>query len=247
MTNLPIIVCFVLGIGLLIVEALMPGFGIAGFSGIVLEVVALVLTWQQHGTMATLGMLLIVLSVLAIAISTSLHSLTKGKLSKSSIVNSHTESTDAGYRSAETHKQVLENPDLISRTVLSKGLDAGTAYEILSIDIADVDVGRNIGAQLMMDQAESDRRVAQAKAEERRAMAVAHEQEMKAAVQEMRAKVVEAEAEVPKAMAAALREGKLGVMDYYQMQNTIADTSMRDSIAKASAPQSTPTHSLEKK
>ena len=149
--------------------------------------------------------------------------------------------------SAETHKQVLENPDMISRTVLSKGLDAGTAFEILSIDIADVDVGRNIGAQLMMDQAESDRRVAQAKAEERRAMAVAHEQEMKAAVQEMRAKVVEAEAEVPKAMAAALREGKLGVMDYYQMQNTIADTSMRDSIAKASAPQSTPTHSLEKK
>ena len=142
--------------------------------------------------------------------------------------------------SAETHKQVLENPDLISRTVLSKGLDAGTAYEILSIDIADVDVGRNIGAQLMMDQAEADRRIAQAKAEERRAMAVAHEQEMKAAVQEMRAKVVEAEAEVPKAMAQALREGKLGVMDYYQMQNTIADTTMRDSIAKASAPQQTP-------
>ena len=142
--------------------------------------------------------------------------------------------------SAETHKQVLENPDLISRTVLSKGLDAGTAYEILSIDIADVDVGRNIGAQLMMDQAEADRRIAQAKAEERRAMAVAHEQEMKAAVQEMRAKVVEAEAEVPKAMAQALREGRLGVMDYYQMQNTIADTTMRDSIAKASAPQQTP-------
>ena len=141
--------------------------------------------------------------------------------------------------SAETHKQVLENPDLISRTVLSKGLDAGTAYEILSIDIADVDVGRNIGAQLMMDQAEADRRIAQAKAEERRAMAVAHEQEMKASVQEMRAKVVEAEAEVPRAMAAALREGKLGVMDYYQMQNTIADTTMRDSIAKASAPQQT--------
>ncbi|MGN0779944.1 MAG: flotillin-like protein FloA [Aristaeellaceae bacterium] len=142
--------------------------------------------------------------------------------------------------SAETHKQVLENPDLISRTVLSKGLDAGTAYEILSIDIADVDVGRNIGAQLMMDQAEADRRIAQAKAEERRAMAVAHEQEMKAAVQEMRAKVVEAEADVPRAMAQALREGKLGVMDYYQMQNTIADTTMRDSIAKASAPQQTP-------
>ena len=141
--------------------------------------------------------------------------------------------------SADSHKAVLENPDLISRTVLAKGLDAGTAYEILSIDIADVDVGRNIGAQLMMDQAEADRRIAQAKAEERRAMAVAHEQEMKAAVQEMRAKVVEAEAEVPRAMAAALREGKLGVMDYYQMQNTIADTTMRDSIAKASQPQST--------
>ena len=141
--------------------------------------------------------------------------------------------------SADTHKQVLENPDLISRTVLQKGLDAGTAYEILSIDIADVDVGRNIGAQLMMDQAEADRRIAQAKAEERRAMAVAHEQEMKAAVQEMRAKVVEAEADVPRAMAAALREGKLGVLDYYQMQNTIADTTMRDSIAKASQPQGT--------
>ncbi len=138
--------------------------------------------------------------------------------------------------SAETHEQVLENPDLISRTVLSKGLDAGTAFEILSIDIADVDVGRNIGAQLQMDQAEADRRIAQAKAEERRAMAVAHEQEMKAAVQEMRAKVVEAEAEVPRAMAAALREGKLGVLDYYQMQNTIADTNMRDSIAKAGTP-----------
>ena len=133
--------------------------------------------------------------------------------------------------SAETHKQVLENPDLISRTVLSKGLDAGTAFEILSIDIADVDVGRNIGAQLQMDQAEADRRIAQAKAEERRAMAVAHEQEMIAAVQEMRAKVVEAEAEVPRAMAAALREGKLGVMDYYQMQNVISDTRMRQAIA----------------
>ena len=133
--------------------------------------------------------------------------------------------------SAETHKAVLENPDLISRTVLSKGLDAGTAFEILSIDIADVDVGRNIGAQLQMDQAEADRRIAQAKAEERRAMAVAREQEMKAAAQEQRAKVIEAEAEVPRAMAAALREGKLGVMDYYEMKNTIADTAMRDSIA----------------
>lgn len=138
--------------------------------------------------------------------------------------------------SSENHKQVLENPDSISRTVLNKGLDAGTAFEILSIDIADVDVGRNIGAQLQMDQAEADRRIAQARAEERRAMAVAHEQEMKAAVQEMRARVVEAEAEVPKALATALREGKLGVMEYYQMQNVMADTSMREGIAKASTP-----------
>ena len=138
--------------------------------------------------------------------------------------------------SSTTHKAVLENPDSISQTVLEKGLDKGTAYEILSIDIADIDVGRNIGAQLQMDQAEADRRIAQAKAEERRAMAVAHEQEMKAAVQEMRAKVVEAEAKVPLAMAEALREGKLGVMDYYQMQNTIADTEMRTGIAKAAAP-----------
>ena len=133
--------------------------------------------------------------------------------------------------SSETHKAVLENPDLISRTVLNKGLDAGTAYEILSIDIADVDVGRNIGAQLQMDQAEADRRIAQAKAEERRAMAVAQEQENIATVQEMRAKVVAAEAEVPRAMAEALRLGKLGVMDYYQMQNVISDTRMRQAIA----------------
>lgn len=138
--------------------------------------------------------------------------------------------------SSASHEVVLENPDLISRTVLSKGLDAGTAFEILSIDIADVDVGRNIGAQLQMDQAEADRRIAQARAEERRAMAVAHEQEMKAAVQEMRAKVVEAEAEVPRAMASALRDGKLGVMDYYQMQNTISDTAMRESISNAAKP-----------
>jgi uncharacterized protein YqfA (UPF0365 family) len=133
--------------------------------------------------------------------------------------------------SAEAHKAVLENPDLISRTVLSKGLDAGTAFEILSIDIADVDVGRNIGAQLQTDQAEADKRIAQAKAEERRAMAVAKEQEMKASVQEMRAKVVEAEAEVPRAMAEAFRKGNLGVMDYYNMKNILADTGMRDSIA----------------
>ncbi len=137
--------------------------------------------------------------------------------------------TTAG--SAESHKAVLENPDLISRTVLGKGLDAGTAFEILSIDIADVDVGRNIGAQLQMDQAEADKKIAQAKAEERRAMAVAREQEMKAQVQEMRAKVVEAEAQVPKAMAEALSSGKLGVMDYYRMENMLADTNMRSSLA----------------
>ena len=134
--------------------------------------------------------------------------------------------------SSESHKAVLENPDSISQTVLNKSLHSGTAFEILSIDIADVDIGRNIGAQLQTDQAEADKRIAQAKAEERRAMAVAKEQEMKATVQEMRAKVVEAEAEVPRAMATALRDGKLGVMDYYNMKNVMADTQMRDSISK---------------
>lgn len=134
--------------------------------------------------------------------------------------------------SAETHKAVLENPDLISRTVLSKGLDAGTAFEILSIDIADIDIGRNIGAQLQTDQADADKRIAQAKAEERRAMAVAKEQEMKAAVEEMRAKVVEAEAEVPKAISQALKDGNLGAMDYYNMKNVMSDTEMRNAISK---------------
>ena len=148
--------------------------------------------------------------------------------------------------SSETHKAVLENPDLISQTVLSKGLDNGTAYRILSIDIADVVVGRNVGAQLQMDQAEADRRIAQAKAEERRAIAVAREQEMLAAVQEMRARVVEAEAQVPLAMAEALREGKLGVMDYYQMKNVIADTNMRDGIANAAKPQPAASTGAEK-
>ena len=138
--------------------------------------------------------------------------------------------------SSSTHKEVLENPDRISKTVLAKGLDAGTAFEILSIDIADVDVGRNIGAELQTDQAEADKRIAQAKAEERRAMAVAREQEMIAKVQEMRAKVVEAEAEVPKAMADAFRSGRLGVMDYYNMMNVVSDTKMREHIAGASTP-----------
>ncbi len=136
--------------------------------------------------------------------------------------------------SAGNHKEVLENPDSISQTVLNKGLDAGTAFEILSIDIADVDVGRNIGAKLRSDTAEADKRIAQAKAEERRAMAVAFEQEMTAKVAEMRAKVVEAEAEVPRAMAQALREGKMGVMDYYNMKNILADTEMRQAISRIS-------------
>ena len=133
--------------------------------------------------------------------------------------------------SSANHKSVLENPDSISRVVLEKGLDAGTAFEILSIDIADIDIGKNIGAVLQMDQAEADKNIAQAKAEERRAMAVAQEQEMKALAQEMRAKVIEAEAEVPRAMAEAFRAGNLGIMDYYRMKNIEADTAMRESIA----------------
>jgi uncharacterized protein YqfA (UPF0365 family) len=133
--------------------------------------------------------------------------------------------------SASSHKQVLENPDSISKVVLSKGLDAGTAFEILSIDIADIDVGKNIGAVLQMDQANADKNIAQAKAEERRAMAVALEQENKALAQEMKAKVIEAEAEIPRAIAEAFREGNLGIMDYYRIKNIDADTNMRDSIA----------------
>ena len=138
--------------------------------------------------------------------------------------------------SATTYSQVLENPDAISRAVLDKGLDAGTAFEILSIDIADVNVGKNIGASLQTDQAEADLQVAQARAETRRAMAVALEQEMKAKVEEMQAKVVEAEAEVPLAMAFAFREGNMGIFDYYNMQNIKSDTGMRDSIASSDKP-----------
>ena len=133
--------------------------------------------------------------------------------------------------SSETHKLVLENPDSISKLVLSRGLDAGTAFEILSIDIADVDVGKNIGATLQIDQANADKNIAQARAEERRAMAIALEQEMKAKAQEARARVIEAESEVPKAMAQAFLNGNLGIMDYYRMKNIEADTHMRDSIA----------------
>lgn len=134
--------------------------------------------------------------------------------------------------SSETHKVVLENPDLISRAVLLKGLDAGTAFEILSIDIADIDVGKNIGAELQMDQANADKNIAQAKAEERRAMAIALEQENKAKAQDARARVIEAEAEVPLAIAEAFRSGNLGIMDYYKLKNIQADTTMRETIAK---------------
>lgn len=136
--------------------------------------------------------------------------------------------------SAESHKEVLENPDSISERVLSKGLDSGTAFEILSIDIADIDLGRNIGAQLQIEQANADKQIAQAKAEERRAIAIAKEQEMKAKVEEMRAKVVEAEAEIPMAIAEAFRKGQLGVMDYYKMENIKADTEMREAISEGS-------------
>lgn len=138
--------------------------------------------------------------------------------------------------SASTHKKVLENPDTISKVVLERGLDAGTAFEILSIDIADVDVGENIGAALQIRQAEADKQIAQARAEERRAMARAREAEMQAQVVEMRARVVEAEAEVPRAMAEAFRSGNLGIMDYYRMKNVVADTSMRESISKLDKP-----------
>jgi uncharacterized protein YqfA (UPF0365 family) len=132
--------------------------------------------------------------------------------------------------SSDTHKKVLENPDIISKAVLEKGLDSGTAFEILSIDIADVDVGRNIGAYLQIEQAEADKKIAQAKAEERRALAVAQEQEMRARVEEMRAKVVESESDVPRAMAEALRSGRLGYVDYLNIENKKADTRMRDNI-----------------
>jgi uncharacterized protein YqfA (UPF0365 family) len=138
--------------------------------------------------------------------------------------------------SSESHKQVLENPDSISKLVLKKGLDSGTAFEILSIDIADIDIGKNIGAALQIDQAQADKNIAQAKAEERRAMAIALEQEMKAKAQEARAKVIEAEAELPRAMAQAFINGNLGLMDYYRMKNIEADTSMRESIARPTEP-----------
>lgn len=140
--------------------------------------------------------------------------------------------------SSQSHKAVLENPDFISRIVLDKGLDAGTAFEILSIDVADIDIGKNIGAVLQMDQANADKNIAQAKAEERRAMAVATEQEMKAKAQEARAKVIEAEVEIPLAMAEAFRSGNLGIMDYYKLKNIEADTTMRDSISKGTGKKS---------
>jgi len=142
--------------------------------------------------------------------------------------------------SAQTHKSVLENPDSISKRVLEKGLDAGTAFEILSIDIADVDIGKNIGAELETDRAEADKKIAQAKAEERRAMAIAAEQEMKARVAEMRAKVVEAEAQIPMAISEAFRSGNLGIMDYYKMKNIMADTQMRNTIGSEDTEKNNP-------
>jgi len=149
--------------------------------------------------------------------------------------------------SSKSHKEVLENPDFISRIVLDKGLDAGTAFEILSIDVADIDIGKNIGAVLQMDQANADKNIAQAKAEERRAMAVATEQEMKAKAQEARAKVIEAEVEIPLAMAEAFRSGNLGIMDYYRLKNIEADTTMRDSISKGTGKKSGPPSDEKKK
>lgn len=149
--------------------------------------------------------------------------------------------------SAESHKKVLENPDSISKVVLSRGLDSGTAFEILSIDIADVDIGKNIGAELQMDQAEADKNIAQAKAEERRAMAVAEEQEMKAKAQEARAKVIEAEAEIPRAISEAFRNGNLGIMDYQRYKNIQADTEMRESIAKPAESKLGPVSNRSKK
>jgi len=148
--------------------------------------------------------------------------------------------------SSQSHKEVLENPDFISKIVLEKGLDAGTAFEILSIDVADIDIGKNIGAVLQMDQANADKNIAQAKAEERRAMAVATEQEMKAKAQEARAKVIEAEVEIPLAMAEAFRSGNLGIMDYYKLKNIEADTDMRDSISKGTEKRSSGKPSGEK-
>ena len=142
--------------------------------------------------------------------------------------------------SSESHKQVLENPDSISKVVLRKGLDSGTAFEILSIDIADIDIGKNIGAALQIDQSQADKNIAQAKAEERRAMAIALEQEMKARAQEARAKVIEAEAQLPLAMAEAFRSGNLVIMDYYKMKNVQSDTAMRDAIANPASPASSP-------
>ena len=166
-----------------------------------------------------------------VTVRTNIHQLVGGA-GEETILARVGEGIVSSIGSALSHKQVLENPDSISKLVLTKGLDSGTAFEILSIDIADIDVGKNIGAQLQMDQANADKNIAQAKAEERRAMAVASEQEMKAKAQEARAKVIEAEAEVPKAMADAFRSGNMGIMDYYRMKNIQADTDMRESIAK---------------
>ena len=166
-----------------------------------------------------------------VTVRTNLHRLVGGA-TEETIVARVGEGIVSSIGSAESHKQVLENPDRISKAVMARGLDAGTAFEILSIDIADVDVGENIGAKLQADQAEADKRRFQAEAEKRRAMAVAQEQEFRAKIEENRALVVLAEAEVPKAMAEAFRSGNMGIMDYYRMKNVVADTDMRSSIAR---------------
>lgn len=198
------------------------------FEAVQVSVTPKVITTPRVAAMARDGIQLIAVS--RVTVRANIHRLVGGA-GEETILARVGEGIVSNIGSSDSHKAVLENPDNISRTVLERGLDAGTAFEILSIDIADVDVGKNIGAELQTDQAEADKRVAQARAEERRAMAVAHEQEMRARVQEMRARLVEQEAEVPKAIAEAFRAGNLGIMDYMRYKNIESDTDMRDAIA----------------
>jgi uncharacterized protein YqfA (UPF0365 family) len=198
------------------------------FEAVQVSVNPKVITTPRVSAMATDGIQLIAMA--RVTVRANINRLVGGA-GEETILARVGEGIVSSIGSADSHKAVLENPDSISKTVLARGLDSGTAFEILSIDIADVDVGKNIGAELQTDQAEADKRVAQARAEERRAMAVAQEQEMIARVQEMRARVVEAEAEVPLAIAAAFRSGNLGIMDYMKYRNIESDTSMRSSIA----------------
>jgi len=200
------------------------------FEAVQMSVNPKVITTKNISAVAKDGIELI--SIARVTVRTNIRQLVGGA-GEETILARVGEGIVSSVGSAKSHKDVLENPDSISKVVLAKGLDSGTAFEILSIDIADITVGKNIGAQLQMDQAEADKKIAQAKAEERRAMAVAEEQEYKAKAQDARAKVIEAEAEVPKAMAEAFRSGHLGIMDYYKFQNIKADTEMRENIAKS--------------